>query len=124
MKESGFTLVEALVALAILGIVLAGIAPGFLLYSSTNTMNEVRSGAVAVAQRAFEFLRVQDPSDLPSTGTSAPQLMSVGANEFQVVTKYCVIPSYCSAGTRHVVLEVSHAGRMVFTIESVLTQLR
>jgi prepilin-type N-terminal cleavage/methylation domain-containing protein len=124
VSQRGFTMIEALVSLAILGIALAGIVPGFFLYTRTNALSEVRSGSVAAAQRVFEALRAQDPADLPSSGASAAQIVPVGKNEFQVVTRYCVITPYCSAGNRHVVIEVSYGGRIVFTIESVLTQLR
>ena len=93
MSQRGFTMIEALVSLAILGIALAGIVPGFFLYTRTNALTEVRSGSVAAAQRVFEALRAQDPSDLPSSGASAAQIVPVGKNEFQVVTRYCADPS-------------------------------
>jgi type II secretory pathway pseudopilin PulG len=117
-------MIEALVSLAILGIALAGIVPGFFLYTRTNALSEVRSGSVAAAQRVFEALRAEDPSDLPTSGSSAAQIIPVGKYEFQVVTRYCVITPYCGPGNRHVVIDVSYGGRQVFSVESVLTQLR
>ena len=49
MNCKGFTLVEALVAISIMGIALAGIVPSFIHNMDTNTSSEQHSDAVAVA---------------------------------------------------------------------------
>jgi general secretion pathway protein I len=120
----GFTLLEALVALAILGIALAGLLPAFQTFLDANSVSEERSNAVAAAQQVMELLRQQDPSSLPSSGTSTVETIQVGDHEYEVVATYCAEADYCSTAARHIVLEVSFAGNAVYQVETVFTQLR
>lgn len=124
MSERGLTLVEALVAMAIMGIVLAGVTPLFMTYLNANTLNEERSGAMAAAQQVLERLRAQDPADLPSSGTSAAQALTIGGRTYQATTRYCVTAAYCDTASRHVVVEVTYRGTRIFQAETVFTQLR
>lgn len=124
MSERGFTLLEALIALAILGIALAGLVPTFQAFLDANSVSEQRSNAVAAAQQVMETLRRVDPSTLPSSGTSDVQAVTVGQHEYEVVTKFCVESSYCSSAARDIVLEVSFAGKTIYTVESVFTRLQ
>ena len=124
MRSGGFTLTESLIALAIMGIALAAILPTFLTYADTNDLSEERSGAVAAAQEIMEGLRQADPVSLPSTGSSAPQLVAVGQREYEVVASFCTDIQYCGLDSRHILIEVSHGGRTIYTVESVYTQLR
>ena len=124
MNSRGFTLLEALVAMAILGIALAGLVPSFQSFMDANSLSEQRSNAVAAAQEVMEGLRQLDPSGLPSTGNSSVQAVTVGNHEYEVVATYCVETSYCSSAARHIVLEVSFAGKTVYTVESVFTRLQ
>ena len=124
MNSRGFTLLEALVAMAILGIALAGLVPSFQSFMDANSLSEQRSNAVAAAQEVMEGLRQLDPSGLPSTGTSSVQAVTIGNHEYEVVANYCVETSYCSSAARHIVLEVSFAGKTVYTVESVFTRLQ
>jgi len=124
MRQAGFTLIEALVAVSILGIVLTAILPSFLNYMDTNTLTEVRSGAVAVAQETMEGLRQADPGSLPSSGYSGPRLHTVGKLEFESVTRYCTRPQFCGANSRQMTIEVMYGGQTVYTLESVHTRLK
>lgn len=124
MNERGFTLVEAVVAMAVLFIALVGMLPAYQAFSDSNTWSEQRSDAVAAAQQVMEALRQSDPATLPSSGSSSVQYIDVGEHEYEVVAQYCQIPSYCGTNTRHVVLEVSFGGEIVYTVESVYTRLR
>lgn len=120
----GFTLLEALVALAIMGIALAGLVPAFQAFLDANSASEERSNAVAAAQQVMEMLRQQDPASLPSSGTSAVETIQVGDHEYEVVATYCAQTTYCSSAARHILLEVSFAGNAVYEVETVFTQLR
>ncbi len=120
----GFTLLEALVGMAILGIALASLAPVFLTFLDENTRAEERTGAVAVAQQTMERFREQDPSLLPTSGATAMEVISAGDRDFEVVTHFCRSAAYCSDDSRHLLVEVSYGGRTVYTVESVFTTLR
>ena len=102
MHEEGFSLAEALVALAILGIVLLGVLPTFQVLTQLDTVSERRSNAVAAAQQVMEAIRQQSPSSLPSSGSSALQYVSVGKYEFGVTALYCTNAAYCSTDMRAV----------------------
>ena len=123
MNARGASLIETVAALAILGIALAAAVPAFMLQMDTNTFAEHHSGAVAAAQQVMETLRNQDPASLPSSGSSAIQAVTVGHHEYEAVTHYCQRSVYCGSDSRHIVIEVSFAGQMVYTIETVFTRL-
>jgi type II secretory pathway pseudopilin PulG len=123
-RERGATLVEALVALAILGVALTGILPSFITQLQSNTRSEERTSAVVAAQLVMDFHRLEDPEAMPTTGTSAPQLVTIGGLEYEVTTRYCVEPAFCGDESRHLVVEVHRLGRKIFDVETVYTQLR
>jgi len=124
VNHRGFTLLEALVAMGLLAIMLAGVVPVFFSLMATNTRNEARSGAVAVAQQVMEELRQQDPATMPESGTLGPQVVAVDRRKFEVTRFYCLSSEYCDDSSRHVLIEVRYGGRTFFSAESVLTQLR
>ena len=124
MKQNGFSLTEALLAISLLGIVLAGILPTFLTFLDANTLSEERSQAVAVAQQVMEDLRESEPKSLPTTGSGAVEFLSVGQREFEIERHYCLEPSFCSSNSRQVVVEVRYGGETIYSVETVLTALR
>jgi len=124
MDSRGFTLIESLLAIAILGIALAGIMPAFLTFLDANTLSEERSDAVAAAQFVMERMRQQNPGTMPTTGASALELIAVGEREFEVQGFYCTDNAYCNTDSRHVVLEVNYGGQSVYSLETVFTKLR
>lgn len=123
-RADGFTLVEALFAMAILGVALASILPSFLTYLDTNSLSEERSDAVAAAQLVMEELRRTDPATMPTSGSSAVRLVPVGSREFEVVTTYCQDTSLCGAQRRHVSVEVSFGGNAIYDVDSVFARLQ
>lgn len=120
----GATLVEALVALAILGVALTGILPSFITQLQSNTRSEERTSAVIAAQLVMDFHRLEQPRDMPTNGASAPQLITIGGLEYEVITRYCVQPVYCNDEARHLLVEVNRRGRKIFDVQTVYTQLR
>ena len=124
MNEKGFTVAEVVAALAVLSVALVGLLGAFQSFIDTNTFTEERSDAVAAAQMVMEVLREPDPAALPSSGSSAVQYVDVGQREYGVVVHYCTVPAYCGTDSRHIVLEVSYGGSLVYTVESVYTRLR
>lgn len=124
MNARGVSLVEALVAIAILGIALAAAVPGFLLQAETNTRSEVRTGAVAAAQVVLEQYRLADPSTLPSSGTQAADPVRLGPRTYEISAEFCSVAELCDSESRHIVVEVRHESEIIYTVETVFTRLR
>ena len=123
MNDRGFTLLESVISLAILSITLVAMLPAFQTFMDANTLSEERSNALAAAQVVMEALRHEDPSLLPSSGSSPIEAVQVGAHEYEVVTHFCRNSSYCGTDIRHIMVEVSFAGKSIYTIETVFTRL-
>ncbi len=121
--QRGFTLVEAVTAIGILGLVMVGILMSFTTQMHANTRSEARTGAISAAQIRMEDLRRDDPASLPNVGQSAPQVHMVGNLRYEVITLYCSRPTYCDTASRHLIVEVYHQGRKVYEVETVYTQL-
>jgi type II secretory pathway pseudopilin PulG len=118
------TLVESLVAVALVGVAVAAILPAFVGLQDVNTRDEQRSEALAVAQQVLEELRRDNPADLPDSGASAVQTIAVDGRDYEVLVRYCSTAAYCAADRRHLLVEVSYGGREIVAIESVYTRLR
>ena len=124
MSQRGFSYVELLLAVALVGTVVMGVVPAFMTCKDANTRNDIRSGAAAVAQRAMEAERRLDPSDLPGSGSSSLQVVREGERDYEFVVHYCTEPSWCDFDTRHLMVEVSFGTQTVLVVESVFTKLR
>ena len=124
MSERGFSLVEAVVAIAILGTVVIGILPAFTVQFSSNTRNEVRSGAVAVTQIVIEDHRMDDPTTMPTGGSDAPVFHSIGNRDYEAITHYCLRNEYCDTYSRHLLVEVFLDNRKVYDVETIFVKLR
>lgn len=119
--RSGFSLVEAIVALAFLAVVLSALVPAFAVNMQTNSVNEIRTGAIAVAQQEVDNLRALDP------WPASPIVRNVttGNGTFQsrlTYQPYCN-GGTCYAGARDVIVEVSHNGRLYYRVQTVFTAL-
>lgn len=123
-REDGFSVLEGLIALAILGIVLSSVLNVFVDFMQVTTRNEARSGAIAAAQIQIEASRQEDPVDMPTSGVLGPSYIAVDDREYEVFTRYCELSAFCGAESRHVVIEVSYGGKTIYTTESVFTKLR
>ncbi len=124
MNSRGFSLVESLVAMAILAILAAGVLPSMLTQIDSNARSELRIAAISAAQQTFEELRLQDVETFPQSGSAAPRQIRVGDRELEVVVRYCANESFCSATSRHFTVDVFQEGRKIYDAETVYTQLR
>jgi len=124
VSQRGFSLLELLIAVAIVGTVVMGVVPAFMACKDANQRNAIRSGAAAVAQRAMEAQRRVDPSTLPTSGSSAIEVVREGDRDYEVITRYCVASAWCDFETRHLMVEVSFGPQTVLTVETVFTKLR
>lgn len=129
--RAGFTLVEALIAVTIIGILVAVVVPAFATNLRVNTDAEIRSGAVAAAQSVIDTLRAD--GDWPTYGVDAdgdptvPPNVDVPAHgrTFNVTIRYEPFCSggRCFSGSRLVDVEVSYADRARYRVATVFTQL-
>jgi general secretion pathway protein I len=121
---AGFTLSEALIALALVAMVAVAVVPVFVMHMDVNTRDEIRSGAVSAAQERLEALRLEPPAAMPPEGSTAPQLVEVDGRRYEVVTHYCEIDEYCEdSRSRHVRVEVLIDGTTIYDVETVYTEL-
>jgi len=124
VRERGFSLTEALIALGILAVVAVSVLPAFMTHVGANSRNELRSSAVSAAQERLEALRLENPAGMPDSGSSAPQLVTVDGRRLEVVTHYCERAEFCTDDrSRHIRVEVRVDGRTVYDVETVYTQL-
>ena len=124
LPSTGFTLSEALIALALVAMVAIAVVPIFVMHMDTNTRDEIRTGAIGAAQERLEALRLEPPASLPESGSTAPQLVEVDGRSYEVVTHYCELDMYCDPGrSRQIRVEVRFDGRMIYDVETVYTEL-
>jgi prepilin-type N-terminal cleavage/methylation domain-containing protein len=127
MSDRGFSLVEAVVAVAILGLAVTAVLPAFLTQLDANTRSGLRSVAAGIAAERLEALRSADPTGLPTGGAPETQAVAVDGRGYELRTTYCGEPLYCpptSPGARHIRVEVWLDGRRLFDAETVFTELR
>ena len=80
--QRGFSLIETCIAMVLLMIILAGVAPLCVYAIKYNSAAAIRAGALAVAQRKLEQLRAS-----PFTScTSSSEVVTMGPTESQTYT--------------------------------------
>ncbi len=127
-SASGFSLIEVLVALIIIGIVSATFSTSVMQANSMLRLGEIKSEAQIAAQQVFDQMRLENTTTMPSTVTSnAPINITFGARTYQVVVTYCSNMTYCpptaTSETRHLKVVVTYDSKEVYEVESVLTKL-
>lgn len=123
--QSGFTLLETVVALALFLIMIAGFSQAVASQVTHGKRNELRSKAVMAAQYFLDDLRSQDPATLPTSGTGTPAYMIIEGGYFTVTPTYCANSTFCSSSNiRHITAEVEYLGETLYTVETVFTRLR
>lgn len=122
-SRAGLSLVEAIIAIAIVGILLAGVVPAFVSNLRINTDSEIRTGAVAAAQTVVDQFRVLPRSQWQASGTTV-NVVSHGRS-YDVLAQH---GPFCQGGTCFadsflIELEVSHGGRSRYAVATVFTAL-
>lgn len=121
--RSGFTLLETLLALSLLAITVAVVAPAFVGNLAVNTRQEWRLQASAVAQEVLDGVRRVPTGALPTSGTGDPIAVSVGGRTYQAVLTYCARAAWCDDASRHVRVQVFLDQAPVFEAETVFTEV-
>ncbi len=120
MKQEGLTLIETMMALAILLIILSGILPGFITYARLNTDSELRSDSVAIAQQVMEELRHSEFSQWPESEESWSPI-SMGGRDFVVNIHSDWAPD--TVGAKEVRVRISYENRVLYEVKTIFTQL-
>ncbi len=124
IKQRGISLVESLVALALVGVAAIAIISGFMTLAYSNTRSGERTGAISAAETELEELRLQDPELMATSGSSTPKMIPVGDRQYEVVTHYCETTELCFDTTRELRVEVKLDGQPIYDVTTVYTQLR
>lgn len=124
MKQSGFTIIEALMAVAVLGIIVAGIVPAYSHYSQLNTRSELKSSAAAMAQEQMEKMRRLDFSMWEASGHT--ETKSMGGREFTMVvshSQYKPDDGTTISGAKKIHTKISSGDRLIYEVTTIYTQL-
>jgi prepilin-type N-terminal cleavage/methylation domain-containing protein len=138
--QSGFSLLESVIALTTLGVCLAYAMPLFLYAKVNNSKSEIRTGALIVAQRVFDRVRSQPIASLPSNDGVLAQVAGVNplalpisadttamGREYQATIVYCQnnstsVPPVCGSNYRQFQVQVSYKGKNVYDLQGTYTQ--
>ena len=122
-RTEGFTLIETLVTISVITIGIMGILALMSSVFSVNQKADTQGQAVQLAQREFDALKRTALSYIPATGT-ADSTVNYTGRDFIVRKRYCVTAAYCNADQRSVQLDILMGNTVMFTGETVLTELR
>jgi len=123
IKDRGFSMLEVVMSLGLLSIVLAGMTNIYISHLKHNTHAALRTGAINAAQQQLDELREQNPQTFPSSGYSTSAI-DAGARNYSLVTRFCSTPSFCTTNSRHILVEASYNGQLLYSVETVFTKLR
>jgi type II secretory pathway pseudopilin PulG len=121
-KNTGLTIIEALIAIVILGIALATIIPSLTAYTKVNTDSEKKGETVAVVQHVMDNLRQKQFTDWPTNGSSYD--IASGGRTYKAKISWCAkgpTNCYTSDSARHVKVEVIYNEKTIYTVETVYT---
>ncbi len=125
LQNKGFTLLEVMASLLIFSLVVAGMGPAFIAHEKYNTQSQVRTDAIAAAERVIDLLRYQATTSLPSSGTSAVTNYTINGKVYATYIDYCTNTLYCqSPNNRHIKVRVQYKSNQVFETETVFTELK
>lgn len=117
----GFTLVEAMLALAVIGIVVSSLVPGITGMLTVNNGERIRRDAVSAARTTVQALVASGIPTLPMKDLQVRRLTLNGRN-YDVTVTYCSNPTFCAPATsRHLKLEVNENGRRLYSVETVVS---
>lgn len=115
-SQHGFTMVEALVALAVLGLVAAALLGGLASMSQVGQQAELRTMALSVARHQLERAKAIEFDPSPSAYLSAiPATVTYAGRAYDA-------PVYATpgpAGLQRLVVPVSFGGELILTLEEI-----
>lgn len=124
-QNKGFTLIEVMATTLIFSVISASMASAFVSHLKLNTRNEIRSGAVAAAQRVLDDYRLINPTTLPLSGSTAAVDLTIGSRTYQATTSFCVNTAFCATGnSRQLTVVIRYRGQALYEAETVYTLLQ
>jgi prepilin-type N-terminal cleavage/methylation domain-containing protein len=147
-SEQGFSLLETMIALTTLGICLAYAMPLFLYAKINNSKSQIQTGALIVAQRAFDDIRQKSMTSLPTNdGIASPKtdntnpvllpanvtaptpaeklLTTAMGRQYQTKITYCenytATNPVCGTNYREFKVEVIYNGSTVYDLQGTYT---
>jgi prepilin-type N-terminal cleavage/methylation domain-containing protein len=125
LNDSGFTLIEVMVAMLVFGVVMSTMPSVFVAHLRYNQRAEIKTASMHAAQRVLDSYRVVDPSSLPSSGSVTEANIVIGSYTFSPTTSFCSQASYCiTNNNRHIKVDIAYDGENTYTVETVFTKLR
>lgn len=120
MRDGGFTLIEALVAMVVLTVVLSCVIPMFLGNTRMNTQSERRARAASAVENVLDDLRAQTINT--RSGTQDVSTV-VGGQTFTVRLTYCRLPQLCTDNSRMVTATALLGAVSYYEAETVFSEV-
>lgn len=124
LRAVGITLIETIVALAVIGIALAAIVPAFTNYARVNNNSDLRTGAITAGQQVMESLRQRTFANWPENGTT--ETIDAGSRNYQVTINFCLAGAggcLSEGQMRHIRLEVRNGDKVYYELETIYTAI-
>jgi prepilin-type N-terminal cleavage/methylation domain-containing protein len=137
--EAGYTLIETMAAMVIMGVTFAYMMPIFLLSRVKIDASVRRSGAIIVAQRIVTDISSRKLSTLPVGGTpitiTDPDTLTSAGKTYTASITYCPLPAIdktlgnpACAGNRpeyrEAEIKVAYKGSPVFGVQAAFADVR
>ncbi|WP_407543049.1 prepilin-type N-terminal cleavage/methylation domain-containing protein (plasmid) [Deinococcus radiomollis] len=122
-RDAGVTLIEVLISIIIVGIITIAVLSTMSSAFKLNNDAELSTQAAFLAQDKLDALRLLDPATLPTSGQDNSTVTS-NNRSYSVTVRYCVTSSYCLNKSRDVTIEISANNKLLFTGETVFTQVK
>ncbi len=120
IDNTGFTLLEIMVALGMLSVLLSLTTTFFMFNLQNNMKTQIRQEAIQAAQTILDDLRFQDTTTL---GSLTHQDVVIGDRTYSVDVSYCSMNEFCiSDDIRHVAIEVKYKTEKVYATDTVFAK--
>ena len=120
-QQGGFTLVEVLVALCIVGVLVGIIGSAFVNNLRHNFETELRYESIQAAQKVLDALRFEDVTTFSSP---IHQQVTINSRVYDVNVSFCTNAAYClSSDIKQIYATVKFDERTIYETETVYSKL-
>jgi prepilin-type N-terminal cleavage/methylation domain-containing protein len=123
-QQSGFTLLEVLVALGLFALIAGGLDPAIRSNAKRNDRMERATSAIHAAQNILDDYRSKRIRDLPTSGERPAVVVSIDQRDYHVSVFICEDNALCDAETRRLRVVVTNRGEELYETETLFTELR